>query len=190
MSRNNGITFEPCTLVYTLLDDNTISFEDFELIVRSLHSYMVDSITPNKPMRNVHVKLNYQASTINAQNKLGILQSCVAVTKLSNFVQESEFSKLEQFKRQFNIGGSQDDFPSPSPQRQQRRRGSGRAQFAPRPAPYRRQPAAATLTRSETPPDTEECTAAGYPYPCSTEKRRNPAVYFGDIEENQQSIGE
>lgn len=105
MSRKNtGITFEPCTLVYTLLDSNILSFDDFSLIIRSLHSYMVESIIPNAEKMNVHVKLNYQASVKNSSIKLGTLQNVIAVSKLSNYVQESEFSKLEQLRRQFGLG--------------------------------------------------------------------------------------
>lgn len=102
MARN--IVNEPCTLVYTLLDTNVLSFDDFSLIVRSLHSYMVESIVPHPEENNVHVKLSYQASIANATAKLGTLQDCVSVTKLSSYIKDSEISHLEQLKRQFNIG--------------------------------------------------------------------------------------
>nr|QTE03968.1 MAG: hypothetical protein [Aegithalos caudatus parvoviridae sp.] len=140
MARN--ITFEPCTLVYTLLDNCELNFDDFSLIVRSLHSYMVDTIVPNPVMNNVHVKLNYQASLSNAIAKLGTLQSIVAVTKLSSFVKESEFSHLEQLRRRFGIG-SGDTSDSPPVQACKARkapkksysRGTPRV-FNQRPAPY------------------------------------------------------
>lgn len=188
MARNGGITYEPCTLVYTLLDESAVSFDDFELIIRSLHSFMVDSITPNHQMKNVHVKLNYQASTINAQNKLGILQSSVAVTKLSNFVQESEFSKLEQLKRRFNIGsldgdGSTAVYCTPP------RRGRGRGRpptFAARPPPYKR-PTPPKVTEI---PDTQECDATGYTYTDPEETRRASNFYIRDSEDHEQQIGE
>lgn len=114
--RQGNIVFEPCTLVYTLIDDNSINFDDFALIVRSLHTYMVESITPNKDMHNVHVKLNYQASVANAISKLGFLQDAIAVTKLSSFVDESEFSRLDNLRRRFGIGmpeSTQTGIPQP-----------------------------------------------------------------------------
>lgn len=98
------LTLEPCTLVYTLVDPNVISFDDFALIIRSLHSYMVQSITPNPGQNNVHVKLGYQASIANAQTKLGMLKNAVHVSKLGSYVDVSEFSHLEQLRRTYGIG--------------------------------------------------------------------------------------
>lgn len=138
MARN--ISHEPCTLVYTLLDSNAISFEDFSLIVRSLHSYMVDSIKPNPEQLNVHVKLNYQASLVNATAKLGDLQQYVGLTKLSSFVQDSELTRLEMLRKQFNI--CTDAVPEPAPRHRpvQRRPTANRANraFNPRNVPYAR----------------------------------------------------
>lgn len=134
MTTNRGIVQEPCTLVYTLLDPNTINFADFSLVVRSLHSYMVDSIVPNEQLNNVHVKLRYQASLANAQAKLGTLQSAVGVTKLSAHVNETEFSQLEQLRRKFNIGAEIPVFATPPAAR--RRRGNTSRIFQQRPAPY------------------------------------------------------
>lgn len=137
MARN--ITHEPSTLVYTLLDESKINFDDFYLIVRSLHSYMVDSIVPNPEHLNVHVKLNYQASVSNAQQKLGALQSAVGVTKLSSHINESEFSRLEQLRRRFGVG-IMDPEPvsrAAKPRGGYRRTVRGRPRiFAQRPAPY------------------------------------------------------
>lgn len=102
MSRN--IVKEPSTLVYTLLDTNALPFEDFSLLVRSLHTWMVESITPNPQSNNVHVKLSYQASVVNAYAKLGDLQNIVTITKLSSFIKDDEISRLEELRRRFNIG--------------------------------------------------------------------------------------
>lgn len=130
--RQPNISQEPCTLVYTLIDNTIIDFDQFSLIVRSLHSYMVDSIVPNPQYNNVHVKLNYQASVANATAKLGSLQSAVGVTKLSSYIKESEFSELEQLRRRFGIGAP--DTRGPTTNRRPR---GGRARvFKPRPAPY------------------------------------------------------
>lgn len=141
MANRGGISYEPCTLVYTLLDDSRISFDDFCLIIRSLHSFMVENVTPNPSMKNVHVKLNYQASLINAQNKLGALQDVVGVTKLSAYVKEDEFSRLELLKRQFGIGTTEAEEPQPQSYAAPRGRGRGGFQqrkFTPRPSPYQK----------------------------------------------------
>lgn len=136
MAGRGGITYEPCTLVYTLIDDNVIDFEDFCLLVRSLHTFMVDSITPNQQMNNVHVKLNYQASIANAIAKLGDLQHSVAVTKLSAFVKESEFSRLADIQRRFNITPSAPDEQPPATKSRKPRQ--QRPVFPARPAPYQK----------------------------------------------------
>lgn len=99
------LTLEPCTLVYTLVNPNIISFDDFCLIIRSLHSYMVQAITPNASMNNIHVKLGYQASIANAQAKLGMLKTAVLVTKLGSYIDVSELSRLESLRQTYGIGG-------------------------------------------------------------------------------------
>lgn len=139
--RGLNIVQEPCTLVYTLLDPKIVKFEDFCLIIRSLHSYMVESIVPNAEYKSVHVKLNYQASLPNAQQKLGTLQSAVGVTKLNSHVKECEFAHLEQLRRKFGIGAADinPQYPRMGQRMRQpgpiRRRGTKRV-FNPRPEPY------------------------------------------------------
>lgn len=139
MARN--ITFEPCTLVYTLLNPKKLKFEDFSLIVRSLHNYQVESIIPNAEMNNVHVKLNYQASITNAANKLGALRPIIGISKLSNFVKESEYTRLEQLRLKYGIASSEPgetgpSYPQPPRQQFKQRRGI----FPSRPAPYQKKP--------------------------------------------------
>lgn len=134
-----GLSLEPSTLVYTLLEPAKLPFDDFFLLIRSLHAYRVEAIVPNKDLNQVHVKLQYQASSVNAQAKLGDLQQYVAVTKMSNFVKESEFSHLEQLRRRFGIGLPDAAEPTYQPTRRQRgatRRGAATRVFASRPAPY------------------------------------------------------
>lgn len=131
MARNN-ITYESCTLVYTLLDDSVIEFSDFSLIVRSSHSYMVEEIKENPTMKNIHVKLGYQASITNAYNKLGALRNAIGISKLSSHIKECEFSRLEQLRQQFGIAGNCDEQPRPP-----RGRGIKRI-FPQRPRPYAR----------------------------------------------------
>lgn len=138
---SGGISYEPCTLVYTLLTNEFLDFEDFYLLVRSLHTFMVEAVTPNPELQNVHVRLNYQASIANAIAKLGDLQGIISVTKLSAFVQESELSRLEDIKRRFNIGpgAAETEQPPPvAPKKTYKKRGAGGQIFGQRPAPYLR----------------------------------------------------
>jgi len=64
---------------------------------------MVESITPNAELSNVHVKLGYQASVKNVREKLGGLQQHVSVSKLSSFVQDTELLRLEELKKKYGI---------------------------------------------------------------------------------------
>lgn len=131
MARN--IKFEPCTLVYSLLNPNRIKFDDFYLIVRGLHNYMVESITPDALNNSVQVRLGYQASISNAINKLGGLRDDVGVSKMSSHIKENEFSRLELLRQQYGIQiNSPDEYVPPAKPRGRR----PRATFNPRSAPY------------------------------------------------------
>ena len=132
MSRN--LRCEPCTLVYTNLPNSPIAFEDFYLIIRSLHNYMVEAITPNAELSNVHVKLGYQASVKNVREKLGGLQQHISVSKLSSFVKDTELLRLEELKKQYGIiVPGEPSAPSAVPGRPKKRA----AVYKPRPAPYK-----------------------------------------------------
>lgn len=137
MANRGGICYEPCTLVYTLIDNSEISFDDAFLIIRSLHTFMVDKIIPNPELNNVHVKLNYQASIANASAKLGELSQFIAVTKQSAYVKETELSRLDELRRRFNINASTSSdepaAPAPAPRRY---KAAKKPVFA-RPAPYK-----------------------------------------------------
>lgn len=134
MARN--ITYESCTLVYTLLNPDVLNFNDFNLIVRSLHSFMVEDIIPHENANNVHVKLGYQASVINAQRKLGKkLINLIGVSKLSSHIKESEFSRLEQLRRKYGLDCQSDEQLGHKPRGSGGNRSRGRL-FKPRPAPY------------------------------------------------------
>lgn len=191
--RGRGISYEPCTLVYTLLDPSMINFDDFCLIVRSLHTFMVDDIIPFPAKQNVHVKLNYQASITNATQKLGALQHAVGITKLSAYIKEDEFSHLEQLRRQFGIGSSTDEEPiaEPAPTRRAPR-GRGRATFSQRSAPYPKNSPATPFRH--TPQPLSAYIQRASPVQQQTEEFQDAQafpgeptdVYSGYTEENQQ----
>lgn len=106
--RGRGIVEEPSTLVYTLIDP-TLPFDHFSLIVRSLHSYMVEDIVQNRELQTIHVKLGYLASVENARRKLGGLCDKIIVHKLSSFVKEDELSLLEKLQKEYNFGAPTPD---------------------------------------------------------------------------------
>lgn len=112
----------PCTLVYTLNDLSAMSFDDFSIVVRSLHSFNVDSFTPRPENNAMNVRLNYQASIANIKAKMGDLNDIISVFKLS-YVKENELSRLAELRSRYNFGGeSTMGQPSVGPIRQQRRR--------------------------------------------------------------------
>ena len=114
--KRKNLVEEPCTLVYTLFDSSCLNFDDFYLLIRGLHTYMVEEITPFADKNSVHVRLGYQASVDNATKKMGNLTKYVSLSKMSNFVKESEINKLQQLRQRFNILGASgyDDAPEPS----------------------------------------------------------------------------
>lgn len=119
--RRVNICEEPSTLVYTLLNPDKLSFKNFSLIIRSLHTYMVEDIVPYADKNCVHVKLNYQASVKNAGMKLGKLSKFVSVHKLSTFVKDDELSTLDQLQRDFGFGAHDDETPNKKVVRPQKR---------------------------------------------------------------------
>lgn len=92
----------PSTVVYTLLS-NELSFDDFDLIVRSLHSYMVDDFIKHPENNSIHVKLGYQASIKNIKAKMGGLSNVIGVMKLAH-VKENELSRLESLRELYSFG--------------------------------------------------------------------------------------
>lgn len=113
-ARNTSISYEPCTLVYTLLEnDDEFNFDDLYLYIRSIHTYMVEDIKPYPESNCVHVKLGYQASVINARKKLG-KKNYIALSKLSNFVKASEISRLESVRAKLGLNTYDPEDAAPS----------------------------------------------------------------------------
>lgn len=196
MARN--IVYEPSTLVYTLLDDTQLSFDDMYLYLRWMHRMGIKKFVPHPESKTVHVQLEFQASVANFQEKLGIYAKCVGVSKLSNFIKEDEYARLEQLIRANGLR------PGDSPSAQSSSGGSGRkrrnkqavAIFPPRPAPYPK----STKSASEIAPPiieipdeqghTEECDATYYTYTGVTEKRNQSKFRVRDVEEDEQQVSE
>lgn len=105
---------EQSTLVYTLLDDEQISWSEFSLIVRSLHSYKVTSTEESPEHKTITVVVGYFANLGNAQKRLGRAAEFISVGRMSSSVQPSELQTLSMLKRKFGFGrDNEEEEPSP-----------------------------------------------------------------------------
>lgn len=185
------LTYEPCTLVYTLLDTRIINFNQFYLIVRGNHNFMVDSITPLPDQNTVHVRLGYQASIVNAIKKLGYLSACVCVSKLNSLINQEEYGELEKLRQHFGIvqGATSDPFATIAPplvhtSTNKRGRGTSRI-FASRPAPYKPKKKQVKTSNPEYEcPDTQECLLT------VPEAGQQSQFYISDPQENEEQVSE
>jgi len=182
-----GLTYEPCTLVYTLLDTRVINFQQFYLIIRGNHNFMVEFIKPLPEQNSVHVKLGYQASIANAVKKLGYLAGSVCVSKLNSLISQDEYSELEQLRQHFGISVSAPTASAASevmpPPPITFKRGRGGRIFNQRPAPYKPKPAKKPTPSYEI-PDTQEC-ALTVNNTCEQSE-----FYISDTQENEEQVGE
>lgn len=124
-SKKRGLAEEPSTLVYTLLSSSPLPFEHMSLMVRSLHTYMVEEIKEYADKKCVHVKLGYQASIKNTTKKMGGLAKHVTLTKLSTYVKDDELSLLDTLRRQYGLGmpSNEEEEAGPSQRKFKKARG-------------------------------------------------------------------
>lgn len=104
------------TLIYTLAPDCTaLSWDEFSLIVRSLHSYKIINIKEEKPAGTISVTVGYFANTANARRRLGNAAEYIGVSRLSSSVRIGELQTLQQLRSKFGFGGPIDEEePAPS----------------------------------------------------------------------------
>lgn len=103
-STSAGLTQDPSTLVYSNLFPDKLPFEDFSLIVRSLHKFMVEDIKEFRESNAMHVELGYQASVKNNYLKLGpSLASMISINKLSQFVKDNELPRLASLQQKYRF---------------------------------------------------------------------------------------
>lgn len=107
-------------LVYELDEQqHLISFEEFYLIVRSLHSYRVIEIIKREAERKIIVKLGYIASLKNVRAKTGTVPC--TVTKLNPNVGLSELDELAQLRSRFGFGqAEEEEITAPKPAKKPR----------------------------------------------------------------------
>lgn len=108
---NNVAFYSPAdchrtTLVYTLTNPKALPFAEFELIVRSLHGFKVESITPSKKTSTVTVVVNYPANMRNARAKLGGASTVISVQRINSNIRPEELATLEKLRSRFGFGGA------------------------------------------------------------------------------------
>lgn len=120
------IISERSALTYTLLTDE-LKWDEFSLIVRSLHSYKVISFDESPESKTITVNVAYFANAKNARQRLGRASDHIEVSRESSFVQREELQTLQQLRRRLGFGGHVDDEePSTSKSHAKKRRyGSG-----------------------------------------------------------------
>lgn len=92
----------PSTLSYKLNEDAPLSFDQFYLIIRSLHMYKVKKITPLPDYNTVKVELLYNASMKNVRAKLGNVPA--TVDKQNPNILDEEIGTLDALRATFNFG--------------------------------------------------------------------------------------
>lgn len=98
------------SLIYSLEEDAPLTFDQFHLIVRSLHSYKVKQFKPDPCNRTVTVDLLYNASMKNVRAKLGSVPA--TVNKANPHLNPSELYDLEALRSTFGFGNnSQEEEP-------------------------------------------------------------------------------
>lgn len=101
-------TVKQSSLTYTLLDES-ILWDEFSLIIRSLHSYEVISIDEDPECKTITVTVGYFANQSNARKRLGKCEEFIAVSRESGNVKRDELQTLQQLRRKFGFGRNNDD---------------------------------------------------------------------------------
>lgn len=100
---------EQSSLTYTLLNEAELSWSEFDLIIRSLHSYKVIKFEPNEESKTITVTVAYFANAGNARRKLGRLDGLIGVSRESSNVQLSELQTLQRLRAKYGFGKVDDD---------------------------------------------------------------------------------
>lgn len=109
------------SLTYTLIDD-TVTWSEFSLIIRSLHSYEVISINEDPECKAITVTVGYFANQNNARKRLGKCQEFIAVSRESTNIRKEELQTLQQLRRKFGFGRNDDDEECPPSKSHKKRR--------------------------------------------------------------------
>lgn len=103
----NSDDIKSCTLIYALNSNATITFNQFYLIVRSLHVYKVKNIIKKEDQGVIEVTLDYNCSMKTVRAKLGNVPG--TVTKQNPFVSSAEVNELEKLRAELGFGLSTEE---------------------------------------------------------------------------------
>lgn len=98
-------SIDSCTLCYSkelTPDGSSLSFHEFSLIIKDLHSYKVKGFEENPEGEQMIVHLCYNASMKNVRQRLGNLP--VTVRKINPFIRPEEIRTVETLRRRFKFG--------------------------------------------------------------------------------------
>lgn len=98
---------ESSTLIYSLNPDADLTFDQFSLIVRSLHSYKVENIENLPDSKCIIIYLSYNASMKNVRHRLGSVPC--TVRKCNPFVKPEELNDVEALRNKYGFGSAVDD---------------------------------------------------------------------------------
>lgn len=110
------------TLIYNLLNCNELCFSDFDLIVRSIHGYQVESITPCEETKTVTVVVNYHANMRNTRSRLGTAIEFISVERVNPNVRPTELSNLNKLRTRFGFGINSENEESETPKQRKKAR--------------------------------------------------------------------
>lgn len=106
---------EQSSLTYTIIDNDKITWSEFSLIIRSLHSYKVISFNEDEQNKTITVTVAYFANAANARKRLGRASEIIGVSRESSNVQKDELQTLQQLRRKFGFGRDNDEEECPPP---------------------------------------------------------------------------
>lgn len=110
------------TLLYELHENAPLSFEEFDLIIRSLHGANLINYSSDKEAKSAQVEVAYYANMSNARGRLGRAGEFITVSRLSDLVRPCELQALQLLRARFGFGGNPDEEePAPSTKPKKRR---------------------------------------------------------------------
>lgn len=114
---------ECSSLIYTKDESpegRELTFTEFALIIRDLHSYKVKSFEDNSDGDQVVVHLLYNASMKNVRQRLGTVPA--TVRKCNPFIQPHELRTVESLRTRYKFGNKVEEEEPETPEPAKKRR--------------------------------------------------------------------
>lgn len=116
ITQQQAANCEQSTLIYTLAKDcEKINWNEFSLIIRSLHSYKVLEHKEDEKNGTVSVTVGYFANCSNARKRLAGLSEFISVSRLSTNINPNELQTLQELRAKFGFGNPIDEEESIPP---------------------------------------------------------------------------